>query len=215
MYGVSRVLVQRATRTTILLRSFFTSPMNFKELPRPSAQYMKDLGEQPIPLTEADIAAQEVADIDIPQATVDEKAEIKKQMKKRSLRMTFWQLFLITLLGSSTLNIMREKNLKEELDENFDKKFNVLEKLINDAEEGKITIEEARETMRSWNERFVDVFGLKPVEIEGAEGVDKRKLRLAFSKIKGIEFDEPELSEGGNEKSSNENKPAEKLNKFL
>lgn len=187
--------------------------MKLKELPRPSKQYMSDLGEQPIPLTEADIAAQEVADIDIPQATVDEKAEIKKQMKKRSLRMTFWQLFLITLLGSSTLNIMREKNYKEELDENFNKKFKILEKLASDAEDGKITIEEAREAMKSWNERFVDVFELKPVEFEGVEGLNKTQLKLAFNKIQGIDFDEAELFP--EEKASVENKPTEILNKFL
>jgi hypothetical protein len=204
---------QSTGRHAVLKRGFSTSIIKLKELPRPSQQYMSDMGEQPIPLTESDIVAKEVADIDIPQATLDEKTEIKKAMKKRSLRMTFWQLFLITLLGSSTLNIMREKNLIEELDDNFQKKFAVVEQLIKDAEEGRITVEEAREALKSWNERFVDVFELSAVEVQGAEGLDKRKLKLAFNKIRGIKFDEDELA--GYDDSEENKKPDEKLNKFL
>lgn len=179
--------------------------IKYKELPRPSQQYMSDMGEQPTPLTENDIAAKEVADIELPQATIDEKAEIKKAMKWRSLRMTFWQLFLVTLLGSSTLNIMRERNLKEELDDNFDKKFSVIKKLTKDAENGKITVEEARESLKSWNERFVDVFELKPIELKGVEGIDKKQLELAYKKVKGIDIGEDSVA----------HKTNEKLDKFL
>lgn len=192
---------------TSSLRNFTTTCTTYKELPRPSQQYMSDVGEQPTPLTESDIAAKEVSDIEIPQATLDEKAEIKKAMKKRSLRMTFWQLFLITLLGSSTLNIMREKNLKEELDDNYAKKFNVLERLVKDAKDGKITVEEARNSMKSWNERFVDVFDLNPVEIDGTEGLDKNELKLAYSKIKGIDPRDDQRESAV--------KTEEKLDKFL
>lgn len=169
---------------------------------------MSDMGEQPTPLTESDIAAKEVSDIELPQATLDEKAEIKKAMKKRSLRMTFWQLFLITLLGSSTLNIMREKNLRDELDENFEKKFGVLKRLQEEAEQGKITVEGVRETLKSWNERFVDVFELSPIEVKGMEGLDKQQLKLAFNKVEGIETDE-------RNDNKNSAKTAEKLDKFL
>ncbi|KAG0687165.1 hypothetical protein C6P40_002784 [Pichia californica] len=186
-------------------RRFSTSMIKYKELPRPSQQYMSDMGEQPTPLTENDIAAKEVADIELPQATIDEKAEIKKAMKWRSLRMTFWQLFLVTLLGSSTLNIMRERNLKEELDDNFDKKFSVIKKLTKDAENGKITVEEARESLKSWNERFVDVFELKPIELKGVEGIDKKQLELAYKKVKGIDIGEDSVA----------HKTNEKLDKFL
>ena len=189
-------------------RSINTTIVRAKELPRPTQQYMSDMGEQPIPLTESDIAAKEVSDIELPQATLDEKAEIKKAMKKRSLRMTFWQLFLITLLGSSTLNIMREKNLKEELDENFEKKFGVLKRLQEEAEKGKITVEDVRETLKSWNERFVDVFELSPIEVKGMEGLDKQQLKLAFNKVEGIETDE-------RNDNKNSAKTAEKLDKFL
>ena len=204
-------IVNKGTYTKLfgLSRGFTTSVVRNKELPRPSEQYMSDMGEQPIPLTENDIAAKEVSDIELPQATLDEKAEIKKAMKKRSLRMTFWQLFLITLLSSSTLNIMRERNLKEELDENFEKKFNVIMKLIKDAEEGKITYEEARESLKSWNERFVDVFDLKPMELKGIEGLDKEQLRLAYKKFKGISIED---SNGDEADTSEKN---EKLDKFL
>lgn len=169
---------------------------------------MSDIGEQPIPLSESDIAAKEVSDIELPQATIDEKAEIKKAMKKRSLRMTFWQLFLITLLGSSTLNIMREKNIREELEENYEKKFGVLERLTREAQEGKITVEDARNALKSWNERFVDVFELSPLEVKGVEGLDKQQLKLAFSKVKGIKIDDM-TSESGPAKTE------EKLDKFL
>lgn len=187
-------------------RSFNTSVIKYKELPRPSQQYMSDIGEQPIPLTENDIAAKEVSDIELPQATIDEKAEIKKAMKKRSLRMTFWQLFLITLLGSSTLNIMRERNLSEELDDNFNKKFSVLKKLTADAENGKITLEDARDSLKSWNERFVDIFELKPIELKGVEGIDKKELKLAYKKVKGIDI---------NHEDKTKSHPDEKLDKFL
>ena len=189
-------------------RSLSTTSLTRKELPRPTEQYMSDIGEQPIPLSESDIAAKEVSDIELPQATIDEKAEIKKAMKKRSLRMTFWQLFLITLLGSSTLNIMREKNIREELEENYEKKFGVLERLTREAQEGKITVEDARNALKSWNERFVDVFELSPVEVKGVEGLDKQQLKLAFSKVKGIKIDD----------MTSESSPAkteEKLDKFL
>lgn len=210
MFATSRYLCYNVTK--LGARPFSGSVKRCKELPRPSQQYMSDMGEQPIPLTETDIAAKEVSDIDLPQATLDEKAEVKKAMKKRSLRMTFWQLFLITLLGSSTLNIMREKNLKEELDDNFDKKFGVLQRLLRDAENGKITVEEARERLKSWNERFVDVFELAPITLEGIEGIDKRELRLAFEKIKGVDFG----SDGADiDTASDDSKPSEKLNKFL
>lgn len=189
-------------------RSLSTTSLTRKELPRPTEQYMSDIGEQPIPLSESDIAAKEVSDIELPQATIDEKAEIKKAMKKRSLRMTFWQLFLITLLGSSTLNIMREKNIREELEENYEKKFGVLERLTREAQEGKITVEDARNALKSWNERFVDVFELSPVEVKGVEGLDKQQLKLAFSKVKGIKIDDM-TSERGPAKTE------EKLDKFL
>lgn len=189
-------------------RSLSTTSLTRKELPRPTEQYMSDIGEQPIPLSESDIAAKEVSDIELPQATIDEKAEIKKAMKKRSLRMTFWQLFLITLLGSSTLNIMREKNIREELEENYEKKFGVLERLTREAQEGKITVEDARNALKSWNERFVDVFELSPVEVKGVEGLDKQQLKLAFSKVKGIKIDDM-TSESGPAKTE------EKLDKFL
>lgn len=189
-------------------RSLSTTSLTRKELPRPTEQYMSDIGEQPIPLSESDIAAKEVSDIELPQATIDEKAEIKKAMKKRSLRMTFWQLFLITLLGSSTLNIMREKNIREELEENYEKKFGVLERLTREAQEGKITVEDARNALKSWNERFVDVFELSPLEVKGVEGLDKQQLKLAFSKVKGIKIDDM-TSESGPAKTE------EKLDKFL
>lgn len=192
-------------------RAFSTTKNNLKELPRPSKQYLSDIGEQPIPLSEDDIASKEVSDIELPQATLDEKAQIKAAMKKRSLRMTFWQLFLLTILGSSTLNIMREKNTREELEENFDKKFNVLKKLINEANEGKITIEEAREALKTWNQRFVDVFELEPIEISGVEGLNKDKLKEAFSKIKNVKFDE-KIDDLKQEDSA---KPKEQLSKFL
>lgn len=208
------MMMRRWTVNNGLLRRSFTSSISsYKELPRPSEKYMADMGEQPIPLTENDMKAKDVEDIVIPEATLDEKAEIKKAMKKRSLRMTFWQLFLVTLLGSSTLNIMREKNLKEELDENFEKKFRVLNKLIKDAEEGRITTEEARDAMKSWNERFVDVFQLSPVIVEGVDGLDKKKLREAFSKIKKIEFNENDAIHGTDSESNKTKK--EQLNKFL
>lgn len=203
--------VYKTYLVTRCYRVFSTTRIISKELPRPSLKYMSDVGEQPVPLSEKDIAAQEVSDIDLPQATLDEKAEIKKAMKKRSLRMTFWQLFLVTLLGSSTLNIMRERNLKEELEENFDKKLTVLENLVKDAKAGKITVEDVRASIGTWNERFVDVFGLRPIVIEGPEGLDKEKLRTAYQKVKGIELD---TEEHKTLKDSSEN-PKEKLAKFL
>lgn len=197
-------------------RQLSTSSVLYKDLPRPSQTYMSDMGVQPTPLTESDIAAKEVSDIDLPQATTDEKAEIKKAMKKRSLRMTFWQLFLVTLLSSSTLNIMREKNLREELDDNYEKKFKVIEKLIQDANDGKVTIEEVRESLRSWNERFVDVFELSPVLVSGPEGLDKKQLRLAFRKEKGIEISDDELLRLTTDELDNQiQKSNEQLSKFL
>lgn len=170
----------------VLTRNFSSCSLALKELPRPSQTYMSDMGVQPTPLTEAEIAEKDVSDIDLPQATLDERAQIKKAMKKRSLRMTFWQLFLITLLSSSTLNVMREKNLREELEDNYKKKFKVMEKLIQDANEGRVTVEEAREQLKLWNERFVDVFELTPVVVAGPEGIDKKQLMLAFKKEKGV-----------------------------
>lgn len=207
MQRTSSILRTRSG-SVFFARSMSTTLVRAKELPRPTQQYMSDMGEQPTPLTESDIAAKEVSDIELPQATLDEKAEIKKAMKKRSLRMTFWQLFLITLLGSSTLNIMREKNLRDELDENFEKKFGVLKRLQEEAEQGKITVEGVRETLKSWNERFVDVFDLSPIEVKGVEGLDEQKLKLAFNKVKGIEIDE---SNGEHSLA----KTTEKLDKFL
>ena len=206
---ITRMGVRMVPQTIIFRRGITSSIILRKELPRPSEKYMSDIGEQPIPLTESDMAAKDVADIEIPQATIDEKTEIKKAMKKRSLRMTFWQLFLLTVLGSSVLNVMREKNLMDELDDNFEKKFNVIKRLIRDAESGKITMEEARETMKSWNERFVDVFELKPVHVDGVEGLNKNELRLAFQKLKGVDIGVD--AEG----SSEEELPKEQLNKFL
>lgn len=204
-------MITRSSR--VVTRDFSTGLVRYKNLPRPSQQYMSDMGEQPIPLTEKDIATKELADIELPQATLDEKAQIKKAMKKRSLRMTFWQLFLVTVLSSMTLNIMREKNLKEELDDNFDKKFKVLKKLKTDAEEGRITYEEAKDALRSWNERFVEVFELSPVEVKGVEGLDKKDLKVAFKKIKGIEYEDGD--DGVNYNSNNAKMTSEKLNKFL
>lgn len=206
----SRITVKFiAPRVLLFSRGLASSKILCKELPRPSEKYMSDMGEQPVPLTESDMAAKDVADIEIPQATIDEKTEIKKAMKKRSLRMTFWQLCLLTILGSSVLNVMREKNLIEELDDNFEKKFSVMKRLIRDAESGKITVEEARETMNSWNERFVDVFELKPVEIQGVEGIDKKLLKEAFQHVKGVDFS------GFKKDSSRDDVPKEKLDKFL
>ncbi|TID20367.1 hypothetical protein CANINC_003612 [Pichia inconspicua] len=197
-------------------RCFSLSRIRLKELPRPSQTYMSDIGVQPTPLTEAEIAEKEVADIDLPQATLDERAEIKKAMKKRSLRMTFWQLFLVTLLSSSTLNVMREKNLREELEDNYKKKFKVLERLIQEANEGLITVEEAREQLKVWNERFVDVFELTPVIVDGPEGIDKRRLILTFKKMRGDSVTPDDLDEViFNESKDEISKSNEQLHTFL
>ncbi|GME71435.1 unnamed protein product [[Candida] boidinii] len=71
-------------------------------------------------------AAEDSPEINLPE-------EIKRQKNvviKRSLKTTLWQMFFIMLLGSSVLNIMREKNYIEEIDDNYNLRIKEMDKII-------------------------------------------------------------------------------------
>lgn len=140
--------------------------------PRPNEKYLSQRGEQPTPLSAEDLRAQEVREIELPQATTEEKIQIKAVMKKRSLRMTFVQLFLITLLSSSTLNVMRQKNELEEVEDVFGRELAWLKRAVAEVERGEAVWEDVEPQLQAWNARF-ESLGLPIMGVKGVKGVDR------------------------------------------
>lgn len=132
--------------------------------PDVSAKYLAQMAPQPTPLSADELRSQEVSDIELPQASVDEKILIKAQMKKRSLRMTFWQLLLVTILSSSTLNVMRQKNEIEEVQENFNKQQRWLKETTEEVKQGTVGYADIKDQVDHWNVRF-EALGLPTIEL--------------------------------------------------
>ncbi|GMM32045.1 hypothetical protein DAMA08_047900 [Martiniozyma asiatica (nom. inval.)] len=208
--------MNRLIRSSIQIRQFHNSPYTLKrELPRPSTKYLADVGEQPTPETTEEVIEKEVADIPIP-ASQNEKLEIKAAMKKRSLKMTFWQIFLITIIGSSTLNVMRMKNEMEDLQESFQRKIKVYDDLISEAQCGEAVVEDVKPRLEMWANRL-STHNVEPLVVNGPAGLDKQKLmQLMNSDRKNSEI----VSTDEQPRSSSkplvfDNEPKEKLDRFL
>lgn len=152
--------------------------------PNLNQKYLDQRGEQPIPLSAEELRSEEVKEIELPQATTDEKIMIKNAMKRRSLRMTFLQLFLITILSSSTLNVMRQKNELEELEENFQRELTWLKSTIELVESNQISWEEIQPQLTAWNARF-EALGLPKIELSPSSmetSINKETLKKVFQK---------------------------------
>ncbi|KAG7884664.1 hypothetical protein KL938_001791 [Ogataea parapolymorpha] len=135
------------------IRRYSTSPIQ-----RPSAAYFQQMGHQP--------------DSNQKQDESKEESELKKALTRRSLRMTVWQMFLITLAGSSVLNIMREKNYIEEMNDNYQQRFKKFEHIIEELKKGKMRVEDVESELAVLNERF-EYFGLPKSEFTGIRGTKK------------------------------------------
>lgn len=166
-------------------RCFSSRSISLAKDPNLNQRYLNQRGEQPIPLSAEDLRSDEVKEIELPQATTDEKILIKNAMKKRSLRMTFLQLFLITLLSSSTLNVMRQKNELEEIEDVFQKELNWLKLTIEQVENGDITWDEIQPKLSAWNARL-ETLGLPKIEFSSTPStgtiINKEALKEAFKK---------------------------------
>ncbi|KAG7759670.1 hypothetical protein KL930_002643 [Ogataea haglerorum] len=136
------------------IRRYSTSPIQ-----RPSTAYFQQMGQQPNPSQK--------------EGESKEESELKKTLTRRSLRMTIWQMFLITLAGSSVLNIMREKNHIEEMDDNYQQRFKKFEHIIAELKKGNMRVEDVESELAVLNERF-EYFGLPKSEFTGVRGTKKR-----------------------------------------
>ncbi|ODV83177.1 hypothetical protein CANARDRAFT_19780 [[Candida] arabinofermentans NRRL YB-2248] len=138
--------------------------------PRPSLAYTSKLGEQPQPQSESG----EVKDMDPDSET---RAQVDKILTRRSIRMTVYQMFLIIFLGSSVLNIMREKNYLEEVDDAYTLLFNNYEELIESLEkrDGSVVIEDIEDKLKAVTNRFESLdLADKIAKFEGVRGLKKR-----------------------------------------
>ncbi|KAH3671825.1 hypothetical protein OGAPHI_000011 [Ogataea philodendri] len=148
----------------VIVRRYATSPIQ-----RPSAAYLQQVGRQPEQQNEEQDGA--------------EKAKMQKMLVRRSLRMTFWQMFLIALGGSSVLNIMRTKNEMEELDDFYRLRFKKFEQLIGQLEQGKAGIDDVDQELSVLNDRF-EHFGLAKSEFRGVRTGKQKQSAPAQEKPK-------------------------------
>lgn len=150
---------------------------------QPSPEYLSKMGEQPDPDMPEDSQAKSTG----PTAEKDdEDARMKKQIRSRSRKMSLWQIFLVTLIGSSALNIMREKNEAEELDDNYRIQFNKFEKILKALKVGDMVLEDVQDELHTVNDRFANLFHLPRPEFEGLRGLDREYVRELYHKYKGV-----------------------------
>ncbi|GME85401.1 unnamed protein product [Ambrosiozyma monospora] len=184
--------------------------------PRPSEAYTSKMGQQPsAPTAEPEMDPEEAKEIEeFPGFNNDEKKAVRKAMRKRSRRMTYWQMLLITILGSSVLNIMREKNLSEELDDNYKLRFQKFEELIERLKNGDAVLEDVEAELNVLNERFDSIFELPKSEFDGVRGLDKVEFKKLFCKAKGIEYVSEEQKKEQEKKKTEQSGGEEKKEKL-
>ncbi|QPG76800.1 hypothetical protein FOA43_004194 [Brettanomyces nanus] len=185
----------------------------------PSKEYMSKVGEQPIPGESYEATVQSSSHSKVSDPQEEDKKQLIKVMKRRSLRMTFWQMFLVTFIGSCALNIMREKNSDEEYNDNYHLRFKSFDKVIKKLSKGDITIEEIEDELATINERFESVFHLPGSFFDGLRGLDRKKLKEVYHQYKDIPLEEARsdsgLSTDSQKQSEQINHKKAKLNTFL
>lgn len=171
----------------------YASTNTSDHLPRPSKEYLSKMGEQPIPdQTEKEQLKALKKLKQENDSTIEE--QIKQAMKRRSLRMTFWEMFLITFIGSCALNIQRETNSAEEYNDNYRVRFEHFERIIKGLVQGDVTVEDIEEDLDPLNERFATIFHLPSSHFEGLRGLDRKLLKEAYHKYRGGSSTEAENS---------------------
>lgn len=203
-----RTFLKSGTR----LQRCYLSTDVYDHMPRPSPEYLKNVGEQPIPgdnkPEEPSIQTNDTQE----SPDVDEEKQIKKAMVRRSLRMTFWEMFLVTFIGSCALNIIVEGNTEEEYRDNYKHRFEKFNEIIDGLKKGDTTVEDIDNSLSALNERFETVFHLPPSTFEGTEGLDKKKLKALYHKYKGVPLED---TEAGSLESSAEPAADKELDTFI
>lgn len=135
-------------------------------------------------------AAEDSPEINLPE-------EIKRQKNvviKRSLKTTLWQMFFIMLLGSSVLNIMREKNYIEELDDNYNLRIKEMDKIIYLLKYG-TTLPLVEKTAKSLAES-TEREKVKEAKLKGEEYIPKDSSASPSSQVKLTDADIDEIEDG-------------------
>ncbi|GMF05455.1 unnamed protein product [[Candida] boidinii] len=135
-------------------------------------------------------AAEDSPEINLPE-------EIKRQKNvviKRSLKTTLWQMFFIMLLGSSVLNIMREKNYIEEIDDNYNLRIKEMDKIIYLLKYG-TTLPLVEKTAKALAES-TEKEKLKEAKLKGTESFPQDLDSVSSSQVKLTDADIDEIEDG-------------------
>lgn len=199
MPTVNMLALKRASECIHVARGIFIFTRNAStnisdHLPRPSKEYLSKMGEQPVPDQRENEQLKVLKKLKQENDSTLEE-QIRQAMKRRSLRMTFWEMFLITFIGSCALNIQRETNSAEEYNDNYKLRFERFERIIKGLSQGDVTIEEIEEDLDPLNERFETVFHLPGSRFEGLRGLDKKHLKEKYHKYEDESSTEVEGSE--------------------